>query len=119
MKKILIVEDAQPVSNMLRDVLLLRGFNIVGEVSQGNKILSTYKKLKPDLVIMDIILPDMDGLMAAKEIINFDPRAKIIAMTGANKPNLKEEALNLGIKSFLKKPFTNTEFIESVNNVLK
>jgi len=118
MKNILIVEDAKPVSQMLSELLSSHGFNIVGEIYEGKKILSNYKKHKPDLVIMDIVLPDLDGLSAAKQIMDIDSNAKIIAISATDKPHLREKALKIGIKYFLKKPFTNKDFINHVISAL-
>lgn len=78
MSRILIVDDAAFMRMMLKDILEKNGYQVVGEASNGIKAIELYKKDRPDIVTMDITMPEMDGIEALKEIMSFDPKANII-----------------------------------------
>ena len=78
MSRILIVDDAAFMRMMLKDILEKNGYQVIGEASNGLKAVELYKKDRPDIVTMDITMPEMDGIEALKEIMTFDPKANII-----------------------------------------
>lgn len=105
MARILVVDDAKFMRTLVRDALVPRGHEIVGEAENGNIAIEMYKKLKPDLVTMDITMREKDGIQAAEEILQLDPQAKIIMVTALGQENLLTKAIKLGVKDFVVKPF--------------
>lgn len=105
MATILIVDDAKFMRTLVKDALVPAGHEIIGEAENGNEAVVLYKKLKPDLVTMDITMREKDGIEAAEEIINIDPYARIIMVTALGQENLLTRAIKLGVKDFVVKPF--------------
>lgn len=118
-KKILIVDDAAFMRMMLRDILTKAGYEIVGEASNGNDAVKRFKELNPDLVTMDITMPDSNGLEALKEIMSIDASAKVIMCSALGQQAMVIEAIKLGAKDFIVKPFQSERVIESVKKTLK
>ena len=115
--KVLIVDDANFMRVMLRDVLTAEGYEVVGEAKDGEEAVEQYKKLKPDLVTMDIVMPLKSGIDAVKEIIEFDRNAKIIMCSALGQEPLVVEAINAGAKDYIVKPFEPDKVIEMVKKV--
>jgi len=105
MATILIVDDAKFMRTLVKDALVPAGHEIIGEAENGNEAVELYKKLKPDLVTMDITMREKDGIEAAEEIIGHDPSARIIMVTALGQENLLTRAIKLGVKDFVVKPF--------------
>jgi two-component system chemotaxis response regulator CheY len=105
MAKILIVDDAKFMRTLVRDALVPQGHEIAGEAENGIEAVQLYKKLKPDLVTMDITMREKDGIEAAEEILISDPSAKIIMVTALGQENLLTRAIKIGVKDFVVKPF--------------
>jgi two-component system chemotaxis response regulator CheY len=105
MAKILIVDDAKFMRTLVKDALVPRGHEIIGEAENGVEAVQLYKKLRPDLVTMDITMREKDGIEAAEEILLFDPNARIIMVTALGQENLLTRAIKLGVKDFVVKPF--------------
>ena len=105
MAKILIVDDAKFMRTLVKDALVPKGHEIVGEAENGNEAVKCYKQLKPELVTMDITMREKDGIEAAEEILAIDPAAKIIMVTALGQENLLTKAVKLGVKDFVVKPF--------------
>ncbi|ASJ16089.1 two-component system response regulator [Thermococcus chitonophagus] len=118
MARILIVDDAAFMRMLLKKILTQAGHEVVGEASNGKEAVELYKKLKPDLVTMDIVMPEMDGITAVKEIMKIDPNAKIIMITAVGQEAKVMEALKSGAKGYIVKPFQAQKVIEEVNRVL-
>ncbi len=118
MSRILIVDDAAFMRMMLKDILEKHGYQVVGEASNGLKAIELYKKDKPDIVTMDITMPEMDGIEALKEIMNFDPNANIIMCSAMGQQGMVMDAIKSGAKDFIVKPFQAERVIESVKKVL-
>jgi len=117
-KGILIVDDAAFMRMMIKDVLVKNGFTIAGEAENGLKAVDKYKELSPELVIMDITMPDVDGIQAVKEIKKIDPSAKIIMCSAMGQQAMVIEAIQAGAKDFIVKPFQAERIIEAVKKVL-
>ncbi|MCQ8902521.1 MAG: response regulator [Methanothrix sp.] len=113
--KILVVDDAPFIVRALRDTLAARGFE-VHEAQSGEEAISAYRDLKPDVVLMDILMPGMDGLSATREILNIDPAANIIVITAIGKPGLEKECMDAGAKGFLMKPFRARALMELIDS---
>ena len=117
-KKILIVDDATFMRMMLRDILSKDGHEIVGEAASGKQAVKEYKKNKPDLVTMDITMPEMDGIQTVKEIVKLDPKAKILMVSAMGQEKLMVEAMEAGAIDFIVKPFQPLRIQETVKKWL-
>ncbi len=117
-KRILITDDALFMRVTLKNILTQNGYEICGEAANGKESLDKYKELKPDLVTMDITMPEMDGITALKEIKAFDPNAKVIMCTAMGQKNMVIEAVQAGAKDFIVKPFEPDRVIQAVGKQL-
>lgn len=115
---ILVVDDAAFMRMMIKDALSKNGYEIVGEAENGQKAIEKYKELKPELVIMDITMPEVDGIQAVKEIKTFDPQAKVIMCSAMGQQAMVIESIQAGAKDFIVKPFQNDRIVEAVKKVL-
>lgn len=115
---ILIVDDAAFMRMMIKDVLSKNGFEISGEAENGAKAIEKYKETNPDLVIMDITMPEVDGIQAVKEIKKINNAAKIIMCSAMGQQAMVIEAIQAGAKDFIVKPFQAERIIEAVKKVL-
>lgn len=112
--KLLIVDDAPFVLKALSDSLGAHGYE-VHEATNGEDALKKYGEVKPDIVLMDILMPKMDGISATRGIIGNDPEAKIIVVTAVGKPGLENECIEAGARGFLMKPFKTKELLKIIN----
>ncbi|RKY37580.1 MAG: response regulator [Candidatus Omnitrophota bacterium] len=120
-KRVLIVDDALFMRNLIRSILVKAGFEICGEASNALEGVRKYKELKPDVVTLDIIMPmmeEMDGVKAVKEIVNFDPQAKIVVVSALGDRRLVQEALAYGARDFVIKPFTAEKLLEVIRKAI-
>ena len=118
MKRVLIVDDAVFMRMAIKMILNGNGFEVIGEAENGAIAVEKYKELKPDIVTMDITMPEMTGLEALKEIREFDPEAKVIMVSAMGQEGMVRETIMLGAKSFIIKPFKNDHVIQTLNKVL-
>ncbi|WP_099187214.1 response regulator [Tepidibacter mesophilus] len=117
-KSILLVDDAAFMRMMIKDILVKNGYEVVGEAENGLKAVEKYKELKPNLVIMDITMPEMDGIQAVKEIKKVDPSASVIMCSAMGQQGMVIEAIQSGAKDFIVKPFQADRVLEAVKKVL-
>ncbi len=119
--RILIVDDSKFIRIILRKLLTKQGYEIVGEAYDGTVAIQKYRELKPDLVLMDIVLsdPTMNGIETIKWIIKIDPTALIIIVSAMEHQGLINEALVAGAKNYCIKPFETNELIQIIDKVLK
>jgi two-component system chemotaxis response regulator CheY len=103
--RVLLVDDLSFMRMVQKDILSGRGYDVVGEASDGLEAVEMYESLKPDIVLMDITMPNMNGLDAVNSILAADPQAKIIICSALGQHKLIVEAINSGIKDFIVKPF--------------
>ncbi len=115
---VLICDDAIFMRTMLGDILTQSGFTIVGEAETGVQAIDRYKQLRPDLVTMDIVMPDMGGIDAVREITKFDPSARVLMCSAMGQQALVVEAIQAGAKDFVVKPFQPSRVLEAVQRVL-
>ncbi|NEZ45856.1 response regulator [Clostridium niameyense] len=118
MAKVLIVDDAAFMRMMIKDILEKNGFEIVGEASNGIKAVEIYKKENPDVVTMDITMPDMDGIEAVKAIREYNPSAKIIMCSAMGQQTMVMDAIKAGAKDFIVKPFQPDRVLEAIKKVV-
>jgi two-component system chemotaxis response regulator CheY len=116
--KILICDDADFMRALIKDVLTKGGYEIAGEAVNGNDAVEKYKALKPDLVTMDIVMPAKSGIDALKEIIAYDPNAKVVMCSALGQEILVMDAIEAGAKDFIVKPFTEENVLEVIGKVL-
>ncbi|MCJ7839650.1 response regulator [Lederbergia sp. NSJ-179] len=117
-KRILIVDDAAFMRMMIKDILVKNGFEVVGEAADGQQAVEKYNELKPDLVTMDITMPEMDGVTALKQIKAVDPSAKIIMCSAMGQQAMVIDAIQAGAKDFIVKPFQADRVIEAIQKTL-
>lgn len=116
--RILVVDDAAFMRMMIKEVLTKNGFEVVGEAENGAKALEKYKELAPDLVIMDITMPEVNGIEALKLIKAHDAGAKVIMCSAMGQQAMVIEAIQSGAKDFIVKPFQADRVCEAVRKVL-
>lgn len=116
--KILIVDDAAFMRMMIKDILSKNGFEVVGEAADGNQAVEKFKELNPDLVTMDITMPEKDGIAALKEIKGIDSNAKIIMCSAMGQQAMVIDAIQAGAKDFIVKPFQADRVIEAIQKAL-
>lgn len=116
--KVLIVDDAAFMRMMIKEILSKNGYTVVGEASDGAQAVEKYKELGPDLVTMDITMPEMDGITALKEIKKMDPSARIIMCSAMGQQAMVIDAIQAGAKDFIVKPFQADRVIEAIKKTL-
>ena len=115
---VLICDDAIFMRTMVRDILTQAGFDVVGEAETGIQAVEKYQQLRPDLVTMDIVMPDMGGIDAVRQICQSDPNARILMCSAMGQQALVVEAIQAGAKDFVVKPFQPSRVLEAVQRVL-
>lgn len=116
-KRILITDDALFMRVTLKKILTEAGYDVVGEATNGAEAVKLYEQLKPDVVTMDITMPEMDGIQALKEIKKIDANARVIMCTAMGQKTMVIEAVQSGAKDFIVKPFQSDRVVEAVNKV--
>ena len=117
-KNILICDDAAFMRMMIKDILTKNGYNVAGEAENGLKAIEKYKEINPDLVLMDITMPEMDGIQALKEIKKLDGSATVIMCSAMGQQAMVIESIQAGAKDFIVKPFQAERVLEAVKKVI-
>ena len=117
-KNIMIVDDAAFMRMMIKDILTKNGYNVVGEAENGAVAIDKHNECKPDLVLMDITMPEMDGLQALKKIKANDPSATVIMCSAMGQQAMVIESIQSGAKDFIVKPFQADRVLEAVKKVV-
>ncbi|HBO97550.1 MAG TPA: two-component system response regulator [Candidatus Omnitrophica bacterium] len=112
--RILIVDDAPIIRLMLKDILTANGYAVVGEGGDGNEGVEKFKELSPDLVTMDITMPEKDGIRAMEEILALDQKARIIVITAIDQRESLMEAIRVGAADYIIKPFETDRVLSAV-----
>jgi two-component system, chemotaxis family, chemotaxis protein CheY len=118
-KRVLIVDDARIIRNILRALMQKIGLKVAGEAVNGAEGIKMYEELRPDLVTMDITMPVVDGLTATKSIMTSDPNARIIMVTSVGQEGVMKEAILMGARDFIVKPFNEDRIISAIRRVLQ
>ena len=113
-KSILICDDAAFMRMMIKDILVKNGYNIAGEAENGVKAVEKYQETKPDLVLMDITMPEMDGIQALKKIKAIDANASVVMCSAMGQQAMVIESIQSGARYFIVKPFQPDRVIEAV-----
>ncbi len=117
-KRILISDDAAFMRMMIKDILTKAGYEVAGEAENGSKAVEKYNELKPDLVLMDITMPEMDGIEALKAIRAADASANVIMCSAMGQQAMVIDAIQSGAKDFIVKPFQADRVLEAVKKVV-
>jgi two-component system chemotaxis response regulator CheY len=116
---VLIVDDALFMRMMIKDILSKDGLEVIGEAENGVEAVKKYADLRPDLVTMDIVMPEMDGIEAVRNIMKLDPAARVLMCSAMGQQPLVVEALEAGAKDFIIKPFQPAKVVEAVRKALQ
>jgi two-component system chemotaxis response regulator CheY len=115
---VLICDDAAFMRSMLSDILTQANFEVVGEAQTGVEAVEKYRQLRPDLITIDILMPDQSGIDAVKEIVQFDPDARVLMCSALGQQSLVVAAIQAGARDFVVKPFQPSRVLEAVERVL-
>ena len=118
MAKILIVDDAAFMRMMIKDILTKNGYEVVAEAENGVEAVELYKSHQPDLVTMDITMPEMDGIEAVKQIKAVNPAAKVIMCSAMGQQSMVMDAIKAGANDFIVKPFQADRVLEAVKKIV-
>lgn len=116
--RVLVVDDATFMRAMIKDILTANGYEVVGEATNGAEALARYEELRPDLVTMDITMPEMDGVTAVKQLMSRFPDARVIMVSAMGQQALVVDAIQAGAKDFVVKPFDVNRFLEAVRRAM-
>jgi two-component system chemotaxis response regulator CheY len=119
MAKILIVDNASFMRSSLKFIVENAGHSVVGMAENGGDAIKLYKELKPDIVLMDILMEGMDGIQALESVRKDDPNARVIMVTALGQENLQEKARGLGAAGYIRKPFKQEEIVKEIERVMK
>ena len=117
MKRVMVVDDAMFMRASLKMMMEKNGFEVCAEAENGVVAVQKYKELKPDIVTMDITMPEMDGLQALKLIKQMDPDAKIVVVSAMGQEPVVKDAILSGAKSFIVKPFKEDFVLKTLNSL--
>ena len=117
-KNILICDDAAFMRMMIKDILTKNGYTVAGEAENGAKAVEKYSEVKPDLVLMDITMPEMDGIQALKKIKEIDPSAVVVMCSAMGQQAMVIESIQAGAKDFIVKPFQADRVLEAVKKAV-
>lgn len=117
-KKIMLVDDAAFMRMMIKDTLKKNGFTEIVEAGNGEQAIATYQEEKPDLILMDITMPVMDGLEALKHLKEMDKNVQVVMCSAMGQETMVVDALKLGAKDFIVKPFKPDRIMKTVNSIL-
>ena len=117
MPKVLIVDDTAFMRKLLKNILFGAGYDIAGEAENGKQAVELYKELNPDVVTMDIVMPEMNGIDALKQIKSMDKEAKVVMCTAIGQEKIVNTAIKLGAKGYIIKPFQAPKVLEEIKKV--
>jgi len=117
-KTVLVVDDAPIIRLMLKDIITFHGYEVVGEGNNGFEGVKLYKELKPNVVTMDIIMPEKDGIEALQEILAFDPAAKVVMVTAIDQRESLMKAIRIGAADYIVKPFENDRVLSAIKKAM-
>ena len=119
MARVLVADDASFMRQMIREIVEAEGHEVVGEASDGDEVVEEFKRLQPDVVTMDIVMPRRSGIDAVKGIVDLDPGAKVVMCSALGQETLVQEAMQAGALDFIVKPFKPDAVIATIQKVLE
>ena len=119
MASVLIVDDSRTSRRILRDILEKAGYEVIGEAVNGKEGIEQYDKMQPDIVTMDITMPEMDGIEALRRIREAHPDARVVMITAAGQKDKMMEAVKIGASEFVSKPFIIETVLEAMEHCMK
>ncbi len=117
-RRVLIVDDALFMRSMLRDIFCEAGWQVVAEAENGRAAVAEYRAQRPDVVTLDLVMPELGGIEALQQILAADPAAKVVVCSALGQKNLIVKAINAGAKDFIVKPFQSRQVLEVVERVV-
>jgi two-component system chemotaxis response regulator CheY len=117
-KRIIIADDATFMRMMLKNILVAGGYEVVGEAANGREAVKLYKELKPDMLISDMVMPEMGGIDSLREIMKDNPNANVLICSAIGQQALVIEAIQAGAKDYIVKPFEQSNVLETVNKII-
>lgn len=117
MKKVMIVDDAAFMRISIKNILVKNGYEVCCEAENGAVAIAKYKEMQPDIVTMDITMPEMDGLASIKEILAFNPKANVIMVSAMGQESMVRDAILSGAKGFIVKPFKEDVILSAFQNI--
>ena len=117
--RVLLVDDSTYIRTVLGSIIVEAGFEVVGEAADGEEAIRKYIDLKPDIVLMDVIMEPMDGMAATEAILDKDPAALIVMVTVLETKEILMDLIKIGAKSYITKPFSKEEIAEKIREVIK
>ena len=118
MASIMIIDDSEAIRMVLKDILVIGQHNLVSELSSGLGALEEYVKSKPDIVLLDMAMPKKDGLTVLKEIILYNPKAKVIMISASDNQETIKECIKAGASTYVLKPFNFQDVLKIINNIV-
>ena len=115
----MIIDDSDSIRMVLKDILVIGKHNLVAELSIGIGALEEYARLKPDVILLDMAMPKKDGLSVLKEIIEFNPSAKVIMISASDNQDTIKECMRVGARAYILKPFNFQEVLDIIAEVAK
>lgn len=117
-KRVLIVDDAKFMRVILRDILQSAGYEVVGEAETGTQAIQLFRELQPDIMLLDIILPEMEGNIVLSQVLKEFPSAKVLIVSAVGQRLLVDKALKAGAVGYVVKPFNQADILQIVKKVL-
>jgi two-component system, chemotaxis family, chemotaxis protein CheY len=117
MARVMIVDDAELMRMVIKDILLMHGHEVVAEVNDGEEAIQIYLEVKPDLVLMDLIMPNMDGKEALQQLLAIDPEAKVVLCSSLGQQALITESMKIGAMGFIVKPFEVNGMLDVIKKI--
>jgi two-component system chemotaxis response regulator CheY len=117
-RRVMIVDDVAFVRKTLTEILTAAHYQVVGEAKDGAEAVEMYERLKPDLVTMDVVMPGMSGIEATKRIVKSDKSARVVIISAMGQESLVMEAINVGAKDYMLKPFSAADVLKTVERAL-
>jgi two-component system, chemotaxis family, chemotaxis protein CheY len=117
-KTLLIADDNSLMRQIIKSTVTPRGWQVVGEATDGKQALDSYIRLKPDAVTMDLVMPDYDGLHGLTEIVRYDPAARVLVVSALDQTDVLKQAFRAGATDFLVKPFDKQCLIETLDRMV-
>ena len=117
--RVLLVDDSTYIRTVLGSIIVDAGFEVVGEAADGEEAIRKYMDLKPDIVLMDVIMEPMDGMAATEAILDKDPAARILMVTVLEAKEILMDLIKIGAKGYITKPFSKEEIAEKIREVIK